>query len=618
MSAPTRRLPAEPSLEQLRKQAKDLLTQYRDGDTAAAAEVAAFDWRATPDAFALNDAQRILARAYGFASWPKLKAFVDGANVRALSAAVTAGDQSQVRVLLNARPELIGMDQSGGDERRAIHFAVVRRDPAMTKLLMEAGSDARSGVYPHREATTALAIARDRGYDDIVDIIETEERHRREEMSCPNATVSPVQDRIVAAICDGDTAGAIALLDADKSLIQACDRNGATALHVAAYMGNTTLVEWLLQRRAPIHKEDLQGRTALDCVALSGDPDRVGAVSSLLLDAGAQLTIRAAVALGDGDRVRTLITANPDLLRELNGGEGLLTLAVKNNQLEVLRLLLDLGADPDERTILQELEEPTPSWGSPLWQAARDGNYPICELLLDRGADPNANVYASGWPLRNAWHHPDPSVKELLLRRGARVQPFMAAELHDATEARRLLEGEPAEAVVCELLEASADGGCPEIVEMALAHVDWPRADNKWRWYLIQPMRGIGSQLTSFDGHYRCMQLLLAHGIDPNVAAFGQTALHFISAWHGDVPDPVRARFAEILLDAGARFDLRDEILNSTPLAWACRWGRREIVDLLIARGAPVHEPDAEPWATPLAWAEKRNHTHIRDRLLMA
>jgi ankyrin repeat protein len=66
-----------------------------------------------------------------------------------------------------------------------------------------------------------------------------------------------------------------------------------------------------------------------------------------------------------------------------------------------------------------------------------------------------------------------------------------------------------------------------------------------------------------------------------------------------------------MLIDRGARFDLRDDLLQSTPLGWACRWGRKEMVELLIARGAPVHEPDAEPWATPRAWAEKMGHTDI-------
>jgi hypothetical protein len=35
------------------------------------------------------------------------------------------------------------------------------------------------------------------------------------------------------------------------------------------------------------------------------------------------------------------------------------------------------------------------------------------------------------------------------------------------------------------------------------------------------------------------------------------------------------------------------------------------MAELLIERGAPVHEPDAEPWATPEAWAKKMKHEAI-------
>jgi ankyrin repeat protein len=66
-----------------------------------------------------------------------------------------------------------------------------------------------------------------------------------------------------------------------------------------------------------------------------------------------------------------------------------------------------------------------------------------------------------------------------------------------------------------------------------------------------------------------------------------------------------------MLTDSGARFDARDELLQSTPLGWACRWGRRELAELLIARGAAANEPDAEAWATPLAWAEKMGHSEM-------
>ena len=69
--------------------------------------------------------------------------------------------------------------------------------------------------------------------------------------------------------------------------------------------------------------------------------------------------------------------------------------------------------------------------------------------------------------------------------------------------------------------------------------------------------------------------------------------------------------FATMLLDAGARLDVREDLLESTPLGWACRWGRVELVRLLLDRGADPVEADAKPWATPRAWALKYGHKRI-------
>lgn len=427
--APTRRLPQHPNLEQLRKQAKDLFQQYRSGNPEAIAEVQQFERNPNPSTFALNDAQRVLARAYGYESWPKLKAFVDGANVARFADAVRSGNLPLVRTMLATRPELIGMDRSANDEHRALHYAVLRRDVPMVRLLMEAGADARKGIFPHRDATSAIAIARDREYQEVTAVIEEEERLRREEMSCPNANVSPLQDQINAAIEQGDEATAKHLIEADRSLIQACDRDGASPLHLAAQHANAELVAWLLERRANARKEDLHGLTPLDRATLAANPhnrsaERFPIIAKLLLQRGAEITIRAAVALADERRIRELVHAQPDLLRQVSRNGGLLSIAVNHGHLGIVQLLLDLGADVDERILLEELEEPTLSWGMPLWYAALAGRLDITQLLLNRGTDPNANVYASGWPLRNAWHHKDDSVKRLLLERGAKPQPY--------------------------------------------------------------------------------------------------------------------------------------------------------------------------------------------------
>jgi ankyrin repeat protein len=334
-SVSPRRLPHQPNLEQLKKQAKELLERFRVSESTAVAEVRQFERNPDPSHFALNDAQRVLARAYGFQSWPKLKAFVDGATIARFADAVKAGNLAQVRGMLASRPELVSMDRAGNDEHRGLHYAVLSRDAAMVKLLMEAGADARKGIWPNRDATSALTLARDREYGDIVAIIDEEERMRREERSCPNATVSPMQDEISAAILHGDTAMAKSLLEEDRSLIQACDRNGATPLHIAAQVADVDLLAWLLKSKANVRKPDMRDSTALDRAAHSAEPrndyaQRFPAVARLLLDHGAEITISAAVALGDVQRVREMIVADPAMLRRTLRNGGLLSLGCES------------------------------------------------------------------------------------------------------------------------------------------------------------------------------------------------------------------------------------------------------------------------------------------------
>src|SRR5690349_16001542 len=105
-TVPTRAMREHPDLEQLKRQSKELFEAFRAGEASAAAEVSAYYRDADPAKFALHDAQLVLARAYGFQSWPKLKAYVDGVTARSFQAAVRAGDLDRVRQMLSLRPEL--------------------------------------------------------------------------------------------------------------------------------------------------------------------------------------------------------------------------------------------------------------------------------------------------------------------------------------------------------------------------------------------------------------------------------------------------------------------------------------------------------------------------------
>lgn len=148
---PAQRLPERPDLAQLRRQAKELRKAYVAGDAEAAALVAAHYRDPDPDDLPLHRAQLVVARSYGFDSWPKLKAFVDGINIARLIEEVRAGDVDAVRSMLDKRPELADTDLAENDQHRPIHYAVLGRMPEMVRLLMSYGADARQGTARSRK-----------------------------------------------------------------------------------------------------------------------------------------------------------------------------------------------------------------------------------------------------------------------------------------------------------------------------------------------------------------------------------------------------------------------------------------------------------------------------------
>jgi ankyrin repeat protein len=522
---PTRRMREHPDLEQLKRQAKELLQAFQAGDSAAAAEVNAHYDRADTASFALHDAQLVIARSYGFDSWPKLKAYVDGVTIRRLVDAVSGGDIERVRTMIRARPELADMQLSYGDERRAIHFAVIHRRPEIARLLMESGANARAGVHPHRDATSALTLARERGYGEIVAIIEEEEERRAK--AVPDRPAAPAPEF-------GDEAERAAVARGD--------------------------LPWLRARMA-------EGKL----------------VNRVRWDAG-----------------------------------GLLTVAVRNNRIDVLEFLLDSGFDPDERVSCGSGDWTASSQGYPLWQAAALGRSEMAILLLDRGADPNVHVDSSGSSVYSAYSHRQWEVVELLRKRGGIVTADIAAIYRETELVRRMLadgDREPAE----ELLRHGASGGAVEIVRMALERIGWPREDPRWFRMLSQPLSFwhhipwlyAGNKDFDRESYLECFRLIL-DACDVNVAgAFGRNILHDVAAMGEWITEHEVAAFGRAALEAGARMDRSDEILSSTPLGWACRWGRIELVRLMIQHGADPHENDAEPWARPRAWAEKMGHREI-------
>lgn len=631
-SAPTRPLPARLSLEWLRKQAKELLKRYRAGDVVAVAEVERFESQPDPAKFALSDAQRVLARAYGFASWTKLKQHVEGLNAAAFCAAVNTGEVATVRRLAKARPELVHVE-AAGFTGLPLHIAVLNRDAEMARVLMELGADARQGIWPHRDATTAYIIAREREYDDVVAVIEEGEEARRRATSPPGATIDSKTDQINRAILRDRCDEAINILESDLSLVGACNveqpingidcrrlAQGTTPLHVAAWKHHPEMVAWLLDRGAPVDALDGHGQTPLDTAArVAGwsahgrdfsylenshlDPSRFLETARLFRARGAELTSRAAVALGDVDAVRRLHREG----RLKN--EELLSIAVKVNRIDMVSLLLDLGLDPNEPT---EDADGESAAGAPLWFASMCGWHDIAALLISRGADVNAVNNGNADALYCAERTGDEQMKALLLKHGARITVERVAGHKDHATARAILEGripgtslnveEPTLTDLAEQMLCAAGSCDAEIVRMCLPYVTRKSDDPWWNYVLMH-----ATLPESF-------KLVLEYGVDPDVTGVGgHTTLHHLAST--TVSDEHRIARATLLLDAGASLSKRDQFLKSTPLGWACRWGRIELVELYLERGADPVEADAEPWAPPLAWATKGNHHEIIELL---
>jgi ankyrin repeat protein len=103
-----RHFPVRPNLEQLRHQAKDLLRAIKQSDPSALAELKKHHPKAiTPEKAKLADAQLVLARSYGLASWRRM------ATACRMTDAIWRGDIDAVRELVLKDPRLLHDDARG-------------------------------------------------------------------------------------------------------------------------------------------------------------------------------------------------------------------------------------------------------------------------------------------------------------------------------------------------------------------------------------------------------------------------------------------------------------------------------------------------------------------------
>jgi ankyrin repeat protein len=615
---PTRVMREHPDLDQLKRQAKELLEAFRDGDTAASSEVGAYFEGADRAIFALHDAQLVLARSYGFQSWPKLKAYVDGVTAKTFKAAIQAGEIDRVRSMLRLRPELVNMNLTAIDDR-PLHYAVSARNVDMVRLLLEHGGNAYTGKHSgHWDYPSALAIAEGRGYEEIVRLIREMQPDPPEGTRRPAPTAqSAPQPELRAALKSRNEDQAIAFLQANPEWIGVAF-NEATLMHFASAALMERVVRWLLDHGTDVNVHARGDWTPLEAVGLAarpGDPDtasKIDSMKQLLLSRGARQTARLAVLQENGEWLRAR-HAEGNLENPLDNGEGLLSVAVRYNKREMLRLLLDFGLDPDERRRL-DIEPAEDSWGQPLRNCAELGRIEMAKMLLERGADPNAHIYASGTPFFIGYENSE--MRQLMEQYGGYLDAEFVGGLGLVDKAKEMLADEAAGRLRPEAIPAGAEnipiaeslilGGVnhTKILELVLPHIHRPPDDPWWAQKLDECLG---------RGNRECIRMLLGRC---DLARCAPTIMHEMAGrpWpvsQGFCDEEERLARARILLDAGARLDVRDEGEKSTPLGWACCFGRVEMARLFLEYGADPVEAAAEPWATPREWAKRKGHVAI-------
>lgn len=152
-----------------------------------------------------------------------------------------------------------------------------------------------------------------------------------------------------------------------------------------------------------------QGTSPLCLAVYHGQPG----IAAAIADAKGDLDIFEAAVLGQVDRVRALVEADPASMHAVAGdGFHPLGLAAYFKQPDVVRLLLDLGADPRQAAANAARVQAI--------HAAVSSNQPeVVAWLLDAGADVNARQQQDYTPLMGAAANDRQALVDLLLARGA-------------------------------------------------------------------------------------------------------------------------------------------------------------------------------------------------------
>ena len=296
-SAPRRTLPARPDLDQQRKLAKELLRDFRDGNADATARVRA----ELPDKphISLTDAQFVLAREYGFASWRDLKDHIERrvAELRPpidrFKHAVQTGDAVAVRALLRQHADVRARinDPIFSFNSPAL-VAVSDQHVDVIDALLEFGAD------PNRKSSWWAG-----GFHPLYGARGIAAEHLMAAGAVADACAAANLDRLDLLE---------AMLAVDPARVHERGGDGKTPLHFAR---SRAVADLLLSSGADIDARDIDHRsTAAEWMLDDGPGSMRQELAAYLVERGASADIFLVAALGMTDRARVMLSADRSLL----------------------------------------------------------------------------------------------------------------------------------------------------------------------------------------------------------------------------------------------------------------------------------------------------------------
>jgi ankyrin repeat protein len=395
------KLPDNPNLEWLRKQAKTRLTELRTSNPNAK----------------LAEAQFEVAKQYGFSSWRVLKGHVDSLTLDGqIIATARTGDVEKLAKLLDEHPDKLHLKvppyeasllfpaaQSGsvevvdlllkrgldvnyrerGDNTYALHWVAAQGNLEMVRKLVDGGGDVIGEGDDHAGGVIGWASCWE-GCDDeahraIVDfLISRGARHHI--FSAVALNLSDEVRRIVAA--------APAALNQRQSR----NENHLTPLHFAVKMKRPQMVQLLLELGADPLSVD-GGGMPVAVYATDSEIDlpimrKIREMTLAELDSAVRghrppnvgmMDLVAAAALSDWETAAKLVAAN----RHLMDRGGALHLLSKRGDATGAKWILEHGANPSALWAHWDADV------TPLHLAAAQGHAEVVRLLLNAGADSN-------------------------------------------------------------------------------------------------------------------------------------------------------------------------------------------------------------------------------------